>query len=339
MSRLVLGIDAGQTGTTAVVASEDGQIVGVGAAGPIRHHAEHDAASALAAAFDSALRSAIPSGNRIAVACLSLTGSAGLAREALEARGDIDRIDVLESDAFAALASGVGARGGIAVIAGTGSVALARSVIADRHVLAGGWGWLMGDQGGGFALGVAALRAAALDSDGTGPATVLGELLCEALGTDDLRSVYNELTGAGFDRPAIGRLARIVTRASTDGDLVASRIVDDAAEYLGSLVSAVALRAPYLDERERVVVPAGGVLESGPVLDRFVSIVARDLPQFSVARPMGPPVIGAVLLGLDALGSELGDGVVTTLRQQLEARPELHTKTISARQHLEGTTP
>lgn len=339
MTRLVLGIDAGQTGTTAVVASDDGRIVGVGAAGPIRHHAEHDAASALASAFDSALRDAIPSGQRIDLACLSLTGSAGMAREALEARGDIDRIDVLESDAFAALASGVGASGGIAVIAGTGSVALARSVIAHRHVLAGGWGWLMGDQGGGFAMGVAALRAAALDSDGTGPPTVLGELLCDALGTDDLRSVYNELTGSGFDRPAIGRLARLVTRASTDGDLVATRIVDDAAEYLASLVSAVALRAPYLDERERVVVPAGGVLESGPVLDRFVSIVARELPQFRIARPMGPPVIGAVLLGLAALGSEVDDIAITTLQREFQERPELRSKTISARQDLEGTTP
>ena len=310
----------------------------VGAAGPIRHHAEHDDESALASAFDTALRTAVPSRQRIELACLSLTGSAGLARQALEARGDIDRIDVLESDAFAALASGVGAHGGIAVIAGTGSVALARSVIAERHVLAGGWGWLMGDQGGGFALGVAALRAAALAADGTGPPTVLGTLVCDALGTDDLRSVYNELTGSGFDRPAIGRLALVVTRASTDGDLVATRIVDEAAAYLASLVAAVAHRAPYLDTLERVIVPAGGVLESGPVLDRFLAIVARDLPQFTIASPIGPPVIGAVLLGLAALG-EVDAGVVTTLRQQLQQRPELQGKTISARQDLEGTTP
>ncbi len=338
MNRLVLGIDAGQTATTAVVMTEAGHIVGVGVAGPIRHHAEHDAEPALEAAFSAVLESAIPAGERVAVACLSLTGSAALARAALERRGDIDRIDVLESDAFAALASGVGALGGIAVIAGTGSVALARSVVADRHVLAGGWGWLLGDQGGGFAIGVAALRAAALAVDGIGPPTVLGEQLSDALSTANLRSVYNELTGRGFDRPAIGRLAQVVTRASEAGDQVATTIVDEAAEYLAALVSSVARSAPYLAESEQIVVCAGGVLESGPVLQGLRARIGREMPDFALVSPMGPPVIGAALLGLARLAPDRPSVAPDELRLELDLWPDIRSKTHTPLQDLEGTT-
>lgn len=338
MTRLVLGLDAGQTSTMAVVVTEDAQIVGVGIAGPIRHHAEHDAETALSAAFGAALHSAIPTGAQIDVACLSLTGSAGLARAALERRGDIARIDVLASDAFAALASGVGAQGGIAVIAGTGSVALARSVVADRHILKGGWGWLMGDQGGGFAIGLAGLRAAARADDGTGPSTVLGDQLCEALGAATLRSVYNELTGRGFDRPAIGRLARVVTRACQEGDQVASLIVDEAAEYLATLVSSVAIDAPYLAESERVVVCAGGVLESGPVLDRLTGHLHRRLPSFRLAPPVGPPAIGAAMLGLASLTLRETTGITDEVRRQLDDWPELRSKTTTPTHNSEGIT-
>lgn len=338
MSRLVLGIDAGQTSTMAVVVTEDAQIVGVGVAGPIRHHAEHDAETALSAAFNAALHSAIPAGAQIDVACLSLTGSAGIARAALAQRGDIVRIDVLESDAFAALASGVGAQGGIAVIAGTGSVALARSVAADRHTLKGGWGWLMGDQGGGFAIGLAGLRAAARADDGTGPSTELGDRLCAALGAADLRSVYNELTGRGFDRPAIGRLARVITRASEEGDHVAALIVDEAAEYLAALVSSVVRDAPYLAESERVVVCAGGVLESGPVLDRLTEHLRRQLPDFRLAPTVGPPALGAAMLGLARLTGRETIGIPDELRRQLDDWPELRSKTPTQPHNTEGTT-
>lgn len=338
MSRLVLGIDAGQTATTAVVVTEDAHIVSVGVAGPIRHHAEHDAESALTEAFSTALQTAIPAGERIDVACLSLTGSAALASAVLERRGDIGRIDVLESDAFAALASGVGAHGGIAVIAGTGSVALARSAVADRHVLVGGWGWLMGDQGGGFAIGSAGLRAAARAEDGTGPPTMLGERLCEALGAANLRSVYNEFTGRGFDRPAIGQLARVVTRASQERDQVATAIVEKAAEYLAALVFSVARGAPYLAESEHVVVCAGGVLESGPVLDRLRAHLHRQLPDFRLAPPIGPPVIGAAMLGLARLTLREISDIPDKLRRQLDDWPELRSKTSTPPQDLEGTT-
>lgn len=337
MSRLVLGIDAGQTSTMAVVVTDDAQIVGVGVAGPIRHHAEHDAESALSEAFSDALRSAIPPGAQIDVACLSLTGSAGIASVALARRGDIARVDVLESDAFAALASGVGAQGGIAVIAGTGSVALARSVAAGRHTLKGGWGWLMGDQGGGFAIGLAGLRAAARADDGTGPPTELNDRLCSALGAADLRLVYNELTGRGFDRPAIGRLARVVTRASEEGDHVAARIVDDAAVYLAALVSSVARDAPYLASNERVIVCAGGVLESGPVLDQTTEHLRRLLPDFRLVSPVGPPAIGAAMLGLAQLLRRETTGFPATLRSQLDDWPELRSKTPATPLETKGT--
>ena len=76
---------------------------------------------------------------------------------------------------------GLAGREGVAVLAGTGSIALARS--ADgREARSGGWGYLLGDEGGAYWLGRQAITAYLRWLEGRGPAGVLVDLVQEAVG-------------------------------------------------------------------------------------------------------------------------------------------------------------
>ena len=81
------------------------------------------------------------------------------------------------------LAEGTDNGRGVALIVGTGSVAI--GIDQDGNsVTKGGWGHWFGDKGSGFYLGYKALAAVAEASDEIGPETVLSDMVLEALGAD-----------------------------------------------------------------------------------------------------------------------------------------------------------
>src|SRR5690606_36354101 len=83
---------------------------------------------------------------------------------------------VVVNDALVALTAGAGEGAGLVIIAGTGSIAYGREG-EGRAARAGGWGYLLGDEGGGFWIGRAALSAVVRQFDGRGPATRLTDLI------------------------------------------------------------------------------------------------------------------------------------------------------------------
>ena len=130
-------------------------------------------------------------------------------------------MDVIE-DAALLLAAGTPDGWGVAVVAGTGSMAFARG--ADgRTARAGGWGPLLGDEGSGYAIALAGLRAAARAADGRAAATPLTDRLLAAFGL----TRPEELIGVvyrGGDRAALAALAPVVLEAADAGDAVAAEI-------------------------------------------------------------------------------------------------------------------
>ncbi|RYV52076.1 BadF/BadG/BcrA/BcrD ATPase family protein [Pengzhenrongella frigida] len=333
MTDLILAVDGGQTGTVAVLASIGGVIRGVGRGGPIRHHEEPDAErfvrDGLGAAVAAAMLGAAD-GDVVAVSCLAMTGSAALADRVIRELVPARRCTALASDTFAALASGTAGGGGIGLIAGTGTVALAHGRGAD-DVLVGGWGWLLGDEGGGFWIAMEALKAAARDVDGTAPSTALTREVAERLGQNDLRGVYNLVTGQRLDRTAIAALATCVVAIAEAGDPVAAAILDRAADRLADLVVATVAAAPFLDEDERLIVPSGGVLRPGGwVLTRLIAQLAVRTPAFRVVVPQVPPVIGAYYLALGLAGIQIDHALRDRVTEQVRAMPALTSKTAIA---------
>ncbi|MGA5356266.1 N-acetylglucosamine kinase [Streptomyces purpurascens] len=224
-SSLVVGLDAGGTRTRAVLATAaDGRPLGEGAAGPgnaltvpvpqlTEHLAEavgqavpesvRDRVVAVAGGFAGATDAAADEpGRRNALAALT----AALRRLGIDAGPPL-----IGSDIEAAFASAPGAPAdGLALVAGTGAVAMR---ITDRRGTAtvDGDGWLLGDDGSGFWIGRAAVRAALRMADGRGAPTVLAELVGRELG------VPGDALPGGASGGAVRRLSPDVVQGVAEG--------------------------------------------------------------------------------------------------------------------------
>jgi N-acetylglucosamine kinase-like BadF-type ATPase len=194
----------------------------------------------------------------------------------LRALGDV----VVTSDAEVALWGALPHGEGVAVIAGTGSIALAREAASGRQARAGGYGSLLGDDGSAFWIGRQALRAALAAREGRGPATRLADLLQP----EHPRTVQRLAT-----------LAPRVSQAAAEGDPVARDILAGAGQALAELAMAAA-RNFWTDEPV-MVATCGGVWQAGKlVLGPFKKALSKGLPRASVVEPALKPVAGALLM-------------------------------------------
>lgn len=302
---LVLGVDGGGTGTVVLLASRDTdggwKVLGRGEAGPSNRHAvgTEAALAALDEATDRAFAAAHRSRQPVRAACLGLAGAGRpgdqeIVRDWAAQVKLADAVEVIE-DAALLLAAGTPAGWGIAVVAGTGSMAFARR--ADgRTARSGGWGALLGDEGSGYAIALAGLRAVARSADGRTPLTLLTERLLAALGLKRPQELVDTVY-RGSDRAALAALAPVVLDAAEGGDPVAGHIVREAA---GELAAAAAAAARALEFGSAFPVAlAGGLLASYPsYCERFHAALAdRGLSAAPVAL-VREPAEGAVHIAL-----------------------------------------
>jgi N-acetylglucosamine kinase-like BadF-type ATPase len=243
---------------------------------------------AVQAAFASAGIERIPA----AAACLGLSGAGregeqALVREWGRRTTVADRIEVV-GDATLLLAAGTPEGWGIAVVAGTGSAAWGRDP-EGRECRAGGWGATLGDEGSGYALVLAGLRAVTRAADGRGPPTLLTDRILHRFGLRHPPELIPAIHGGGWDRPALAALATLVLDAAEAGDGVALRIVEEGAEELASAVVATALPLG-LTTRPVPLALAGGLLLGsafyrGQVLSRLEAASVRAEPVSQVSEP------------------------------------------------------
>jgi N-acetylglucosamine kinase-like BadF-type ATPase len=210
------------------------------------------------------------------------------------------------SDAEAAFASATPAPNGTVLIAGTGSIS---GRIRKRRLVstAGGYGWLLGDEGSAYWIGREAVRTtlAALGSErrlAGLPSAVLGEMLGIPMPGElpdaDRLATGNMLITKANAEPAIqlARLAPLVSTADYAGEAVAKEIVARAAEFL--VASALASREPG---ENTPVVLVGSVLGAGsPVGAR----VRRDLSGLDVLTSSDGVLGAAWLAAVEAFGED-----------------------------------
>ncbi|HET7600099.1 MAG TPA: BadF/BadG/BcrA/BcrD ATPase family protein [Gemmatimonadales bacterium] len=276
MARTLVGADVGGTKTS--VAVGDGERVLARAAGP-GAAVRPGRALASAGTIAEVVREALARAARSA-ADVMVVGAAGAGREpereelatALRADGVAARVRVT-TDIEIALQAAFGDGPGIVVSAGTGSIAVGRAP-DGALVRMGGYGWQMGDEGSGYAIGRAALGTVSRAEDGRGPATALQARLLAATRSAEFDALVRWAAGAS---PAeVAALAPAVLEVAGRGDVVAQGITDYAARELSQLV--LRLR-PRLDTPEPLpVVLAGGLLSADTPLRRAVIEKLREDP-------------------------------------------------------------
>lgn len=272
----MLGVDGGGTCTRVLLARVDGEELArsVGAPALVDPNRPEASADAIASVCREAAEAA---GVELPVTALwaGVAGAGGArVRETLVAelgrRGLAERLEV-GSDADVAYHDAFGDAPGILLIAGTGSVALGRGEDGSSATV-GGWGVLLGDEGSGFAIGMAALRSIVRGVDGRGMSTSMREAVLGRLGLDRPEELVAWVARAG--KSDVAGLVPMVCRAADGGDAVASTIVEGAIEDLTGHVLTVVRRLGPWSGRPRVAVSGGLLGESGPLRDRTRAALA-----------------------------------------------------------------
>lgn len=330
MAAYYLGIDGGQTSTTAALVTETGELAGVGRGGNLVHlnaaggeaRFVQAVGEAVAAAWESASLPAGAAPAPFAAAALGLTGVEAGTPEDETVRRLLPGVcragqTIVENDAAIALQGAHVGGPGIIVIAGTGSICMGLDA-GGRTAVAGGWGWLVGDEGSANGIGRQAVAAAFHSLDGTGPATALERALAAHFKLESLRDLKRLVYAADFGARGFAALAPLVQAAAAEGDAVASGLLAEAGAALARLAATVAGRLEF--DGAPPVAPVGGTFGHLPaVRGAFVEALAGLLPGACVAPPALPPVLGAAILALKA-GGCWSDAALARLRESAAQR-------------------
>lgn len=177
---------------------------------------------------------------------------------------------LLTNDALPLLYSGTPSGCGIVLIAGTGSVCMAKTAAEDIFRI-GGWGHLIGDEGSGYQIACRMLGAVMRAFDGRGRQTVLTDLLLEHLKLSSPMELIDYLYQSGNGKKEIASLAALCDRAFALGDDTAKAIYEEAAESLCEMVTAAAQKFPPKKREPIVCVYTGGMVTKSPALRDLLS--------------------------------------------------------------------
>jgi N-acetylglucosamine kinase-like BadF-type ATPase len=275
----VLGIDAGGTGTRAVLVEGD-TVVRRFTGAPMNLLLHADAVERLVALV------AESGASLVGIGLPGLRGAQPSAALSERLSAATSATVVVGNDADAALAGAFPTGDGAVVLAGTGSIALGR-----RHGVAhraGGHGFLIGDEGSGWWIGQQAVRVALAERDAGQPPGPLSSALTDALQTD-LDGIVAKVYADPRDRTL---LAGLVPAVAACDDKAARAVLAAAADALACLAETIrrALAAPDLP-----VAYVGGVFSCGAIRERFVTATGAVAPRY-------PPEMAAALMAQGTAG-------------------------------------
>lgn len=310
MTPLYVAVDGGNSKTDVVIGTSSGSVLAtVRGPGSSPHH--HGVPGAIAL-IDSLIlaartRAGLPSATVLDRAEIYLSG-ADLPSEVKvldKAVGEAGwaRDHRVDNDTFAVLRAGTDVPDAVAVVCGAGINCVGRT--ADgRTARFLSLGQTSGDWGGGHHLGALALYHAARGEDGRGAETSLSAAIAAMFGRPTVWEVSVALHLREIAPERIYDLAPVLFAAAAAGDEVAARVVARQAREIVSLVRVAAGRLGLLDAAYGVVL-GGSVLAARHALldDAVAAGIRAHSPRASITVVTQPPVTGAALLALDAIGA------------------------------------
>ncbi|HEX8248073.1 MAG TPA: BadF/BadG/BcrA/BcrD ATPase family protein [Pyrinomonadaceae bacterium] len=300
---LFLGVDGGGTKTHIVLLDAENTIVGEafsGASNPLRVGIEKAAANIFAAVDTACDNAGLNQGDIIAIEC----GLAGVRRADLRQilrrlvsqRFRVKAVEVI-TDAEIALFAATQGKEGLCVIAGTGSVCIGQNA-KDEKAIAGGWGPLAGDEGGGAGIARRALQAVAKASDGRGQLTNLSELAVDYFRAGRLEDLSVAIYAPQIDNARIAGFARLVIETAQAGDRVAISVLDEAGRELGLAAKAV-IKELKMTRRKFPIGYVGGIFHAGDLICRpLLETVHEIAPKAYISVPKFPPAVAAAQMAL-----------------------------------------
>ena len=207
----------------------------------------------------------------------------------------------VDNDTFAVLRAGTERGWGVGVVCGAGINCV--GVAPDgRQARFPSLGWITGDWGGGYDVGVAAVFAAARSEDGRGEKTSLEQAVPAYFGAESPFALAEQVHAGRLHERRVVELAPVVF-AEAERDTVAAEIVERLAQEVVTMVRVTLERLDLAGATVEVVL-GGGLLQSGygRLIDAIEAGVRRIAPAATVGVTSSPPIVGAALLSLDEMG-------------------------------------
>ncbi|MDR2418620.1 MAG: hypothetical protein LBD79_06160 [Treponema sp.] len=310
MKNYFFGIDGGGTRSRIAIINRAEETLAFCQAGSTNIYSVSEAVvfENLATLLNSALQQAGIARDALAGGCI---GSAGLSRqnELRLFRGWFDILLGADfpvkfcTDGEILLYGGLDGPEGYCLIAGTGSLALARS--RDGTLTrAGGFGYLLGDEGAAAWIGKSAIARCLRSEEARDlPTCMTAALLstCKLSNSSDLiRYVHHDANKAD-----IAALAPLVTAAAHNGDALALDILRSGAAELALLVRSLIARTPHITNRTLVL--AGGVMEHDEIVrEHLTTLLVTEYPNIAPITPRRNALEGACLLALSTTTQQHG---------------------------------
>ncbi len=314
-----LGADVGGTKTHFMLADEQGRVVSLVVAGP--GNPDSVGYEGLRATLDEAYRRLLEqsgiapaeiAGVGLGVAGYDWPEDEAKIREATAVL-HVDAPITLVNDTVLGILAGTEAGWGVAVVSGTGCNAWGWDRERHRVGRVTGGGLLMGEGAGASELLARALQAVAHAWTLRGPQTLLSDLFIVHVGAQNLEDF---LAGIMRGRYRLERdMVLLVFQAAHDGDPVALDLVRWAGRELGELANAVIRQIGIRDQTFDVVL-VGSMYNGSPLLqEEMERVVTAFAPGARLKRLSVPPVLGAVILGMEAAGVPASVEVRRTLER------------------------
>ena len=324
VDRLLLAIDGGQTATKSLIARADGTVLGGGLGGPSDHfHIEGGIEKnrrAIVGAIDDALAVTGCPPEQIVAVGLGLTGAGSrvpaIVEEMVRERASPREITVVP-DYVTNLAGASGGEPGVVLIAGGGAIGYGVTAQGDEAI-AGGYGFLLGDEGSAFNIGLRAIAAAARGADRRTESTALQAVVADHFEVERVRQLPRIVYAAGFSRERISRLAPKVVRAAEGGDAAAKAIIRIAGEEL-ALTALGVIRQLFAPGTVVDVYMTGGVFKAGELLlEPFRTLLQAKWPGAEPREPRFPPAVGGLILAAQSVGISVDAAWLDTVDATLD---------------------
>jgi N-acetylglucosamine kinase-like BadF-type ATPase len=301
--RYYLGADLGGTKTHVVIADETGRVMGFGEGGPANHQSV--GFDGMQTSISSALEQALGSAH---LKRLDISGAGfGIAgydwpseRPAMLAQ--IEQLGLqapmeLVNDSIPGLVAGAEAGWGVNVVSGTGCNCCGWDKHHQHQGRVTGYGTLMGEAAGSSELVYRAMQLVSYAWTKRGPQTTLCATFIRYCGAKNLEDLLEGYTKGYYEVNA--ETAPLIFDAARAGDVVAIDLITWAGNELGEMANSVIHQLNF-EKLNFEVVLSGSMFKGGSLLiDPMWTTIQQIAPNARLVRLNVPPVLGAVLIGME----------------------------------------
>ena len=303
--RYFLGIDVGSSKTHALIVDEIGQCVGFGKSGGGNHQGvgyegtEHVMRESFEVALNmSGVDKAHIAGAGFGVAGYDFPSDREGHLKAISALGLSCPVEVV-NDGVNGLLAGATRGIGVNVTAGSSNNCRGRGKNGKEGRIVGN-GIAFGEFGGAYEIAARGLQMVNYAWIKRIPPTALTQIYIEALGAKNEIDLVEGLSNSQYH--LFPYLAIKVIAAARAGDAAAREVLCWSGEELGWLAVAAA-RQIEMENDEVEVIQSGSVFEAGElIMNPMRDLVLKHCPKAKLIRLAGPPVVGAVILGMEQAG-------------------------------------